>query len=91
MSSAAIPTRLLFPRGGLVRFIRPAVQLLKAFGPYAAIELLLPGGSLIALLVWLSRRRGKLAVVREGRCWPATEMALGPERMSEPATARGAM
>jgi hypothetical protein len=74
-----------------VRFIGPAVQLLKALGPYAAIELLLPGGSLIALLVWLSRRRRKPAAVREEMCWPVTEMALGPERMSEPATARGAM
>jgi hypothetical protein len=27
----------------------------RAFGPYLAIELLLPGGSLIALLLWLYR------------------------------------
>ena len=27
----------------------------RSFGPYLAIELLLPGGSLIALLVWLYR------------------------------------
>jgi hypothetical protein len=26
------------------------------FGPYLTIELLLPGGSLIALLLWLYRR-----------------------------------
>jgi len=25
----------------------------RSFGPYLAIELLLPGGSLIALLLWL--------------------------------------
>ena len=27
----------------------------RSFGPYMAIELLLPGGSLIALLLWLYR------------------------------------
>src|SRR5215467_7684157 len=27
----------------------------RTFGPYVAIELLLPGGSLIALLLWLYR------------------------------------
>lgn len=31
--------------------------LLRGRGPYATIELLLPGGSLIALLVWLYRSR----------------------------------
>ena len=31
--------------------------LLRSLGPYAAIELLLPGGSIIALLIWLYRRR----------------------------------
>lgn len=32
--------------------------LLREFGPYLAIELILPGGSLIALLLWLCRRHG---------------------------------
>ena len=27
----------------------------RSFGPYLAIELLLPGGSLLALLLWLCR------------------------------------
>lgn len=31
--------------------------LLRAIGPYAAIELLLPGGSVIALFLWWYRRR----------------------------------
>ena len=30
--------------------------LLRTIGPYAVIELILPGGSLIALLLWLCRR-----------------------------------
>jgi|ERR1700722_8093349 len=29
----------------------------KAFAPYALIELVLPGGSVMALLLWLYRRR----------------------------------
>jgi len=29
---------------------------LRALGPYLAIELVLPGGSLIALLLWLYQR-----------------------------------
>jgi len=28
----------------------------RELGPYAAVELLLPGGSVIALLMWLYRR-----------------------------------
>jgi hypothetical protein len=31
--------------------------LLRSVGPYAAIELVLPGGSLIALAIWLYRHR----------------------------------
>jgi hypothetical protein len=32
---------------------------LRDLAPYAAIELVLPGGSLIALLLWLYRRQKK--------------------------------
>jgi hypothetical protein len=35
--------------------------LLRGLGPYAAIELLLPGGSVIALLIWLYRHRANAA------------------------------
>jgi hypothetical protein len=38
--------------GWLVRLAGFAAEL----GPYLAIELLLPGGTLIALLLWLHRR-----------------------------------
>lgn len=34
-----------------------AARLLGQFGPYAALELLLPGGSLLAILLWLYRRK----------------------------------
>jgi hypothetical protein len=33
---------------------------LRALGPYAAIELLVPGGTLIALTVWAFRNRQSL-------------------------------
>jgi hypothetical protein len=34
-----------------------AIARLKAIAPYALIELVLPGGSVMALLLWLYRRR----------------------------------
>jgi hypothetical protein len=34
-----------------------AIAGLKELGPYAAIEIILPGGTLIALALWLYRRR----------------------------------
>jgi hypothetical protein len=36
-----------------------ALTALRALAPYAAIELLLPGGSLVALVLWLYRRYKK--------------------------------
>jgi hypothetical protein len=40
-----------------------AVAFLKALGPYAAIELLLPGGTIIALLLWLYSRHRNMRQV----------------------------
>jgi hypothetical protein len=34
---------------------------LRELAPYAAIELILPGGSLMALLLWLYRRKKRFA------------------------------
>ena len=45
---------------------------LKEIGPYAAIEIILPGGTLIALLLWLYRRRGTLKAL------PALSAAASP-------------
>ena len=42
-------------------WIARLATLTRSFGPYAAIELLLPGGSLIALSLWIFRHRGELA------------------------------
>jgi hypothetical protein len=38
-------------------FIGRVLVLVRSVGPYAAIELLLPGGSMVALLYWWYRRR----------------------------------
>jgi hypothetical protein len=38
-------------------YIAAALVRLKALAPYALIELILPGGSVMALLLWLYRRR----------------------------------
>jgi len=37
-----------------------AAGALRAIGPYAAIELLLPGGTLIALSLWAFRHRSSI-------------------------------
>jgi hypothetical protein len=41
---------------------------LKDLAPYAALELIMPGGSVMALLLWLYRRRkpgGGLGIARD--------------------------
>jgi NodT family efflux transporter outer membrane factor (OMF) lipoprotein len=61
-------------------WISKGAMLLKALGPYAALELILPGGSLIAISLWLyrHRRRGARAAgvrhprQRNGIGWPRT-------------------
>jgi hypothetical protein len=42
-----------------VPMLARALAALRALAPYAAIELLLPGGSLVALVLWLYRRYKK--------------------------------
>ena len=41
----------------LFTWATPVVAIFKELAPYAAIELLLPGGSLMALTLWFYRRR----------------------------------
>ena len=38
---------------------------IKALAPYALMELVLPGGSLMALLLWLYRRQKKVPVFQD--------------------------
>ena len=59
-SGASLATRLV---SGLSARRLPtlagALAALRALAPYAAIELLLPGGSLVALVLWLYKRYKK--------------------------------
>jgi hypothetical protein len=48
----------------LSTLIAKMIALGRAIGPYVAIEILLPGGSLIALLFWLYRVKQRRAVPR---------------------------
>ena len=43
-------------RSRLAAWITRIGAIFRQLGPYAAIEILLPGGTLIALLLWLFRR-----------------------------------
>jgi hypothetical protein len=54
--NALSATALIPARAGLAAWMRRAVGMLREIGPYAAIEIVLPGGTLIALTVWLCRR-----------------------------------
>jgi len=48
------------------------ISKLRTLAPYAAIELIMPGGSVLALLLWLCRRKVR---------WQAT--AGRPERLPQ--------
>ncbi len=70
--SAAVEAVLVTNReiasGGGIRllpWLARGVAGLRQLAPYAAIELILPGGSLIALVLWLYRRK-KMAVKLPG-------------------------
>jgi hypothetical protein len=44
-------------RADLVRWMKAAWAMLKGLAPYALIELILPGGTVLAIICWLYRRR----------------------------------
>jgi hypothetical protein len=48
-------------------WLKRGLALLRSIGPYAAIEILLPGGTLIALLLWLSRQGAFTTSVDHGQ------------------------
>jgi hypothetical protein len=62
---------------------------LRRAGPYLLMELLLPGGTLLAVLLWLSQglAQGKFAIVHERDVAPsALELVIGTRaRQLEPA------
>ena len=55
---AAAPGGLPAPLG-LRAFAAALAVKLRALAPYAVMELVLPGGSLMAILLWLYRRQKK--------------------------------
>lgn len=63
--------------------------LMRAFGPYAAIELLLPGGSLIALSLWIFRHRGQLATAARGALSRVAALVAGFSRSEAHSTVLG--
>lgn len=68
MSAAAavvLATNREIASGGvrMVTWLARGLTGLRQLAPYAAIELLLPGGSLIALVLWLYRRHKKAVQV----------------------------
>jgi hypothetical protein len=81
----AVPTLhrwLPSARWSLGAWIERIARFLRALGPYAAIELVLPGGSLLALLLWLNRHRRTSG----GSIATSTEKARrGPMSLSRPA------
>ena len=62
------------------------VRQVRALGPYAAVELLLPGGSLIAFTLWAVRHHGWLAA--HARRVVGQRGALLRSRIQESAAAR---
>jgi hypothetical protein len=70
--TATFATRLVSNRGRdehcraaprmVSAYVAAVVAKLRDLAPYAAIELLVPGGSLMALLLWLYRQRKKSVV-----------------------------
>lgn len=92
MRSAIISAHFVLRYAGLVRWCARGVRVLKALGPYAAIEFLVPGGSLLVLLLWFARRRRAQAERRAGECWTATDTVFPPQRngILGPAIARAA-
>jgi hypothetical protein len=58
VSAAADGKSSIGTRGWMAR----AVAQVKELAPYALLELVLPGGSLMAILLWLYRRRSEQTV-----------------------------
>src|ERR1700722_8055132 len=62
------------------------VAKLKGLMPYAGISLVLPGGSIIALLLWLYRRHGTGALrspAARGRETPSPATTVSPAYLKE--------
>ena len=62
----SMKSALNFERRKLRAYAAAAMAKLRVLAPYAVIELVLPGGSLMALLLWLYRRHGAGLLSRRG-------------------------
>ena len=60
-----LASRLAAVRAGIASWIGGIVAVLKELAPYAAVELILPGGSILALLLWLYRRQQRSALAMQ--------------------------
>jgi hypothetical protein len=58
------------------QFIARVFVLVRSLGPYAAIELLLPGGSVLALLYWWHRHRVRRVSVGSTGDTPGVSQAI---------------
>jgi hypothetical protein len=63
LAEAALAPLRVPGRIGLAGWLTRAGALLREIGPYAAIEIILPGGTLLALLLWLYRRHKRRQAV----------------------------
>jgi hypothetical protein len=54
-----------FVRRDFGQLVKTAWATLRGLGPYALIELVLPGGTVLAVLCWLYRRRRNRAALAE--------------------------
>jgi|SRR5215469_15159249 len=81
-----------FFRVNLDRWIGRIAALVRELGPYAVIELVLPGGSLVALSLWLYRRQKKSRLSRTaalGHCDAACYLEGARGRIGSHATQLG--
>ena len=61
--AATFSREVAVTRIGLAGWMQRGIALLRGLGPYVAIEILLPGGTLIALALWFYRRnRNRVAM-----------------------------
>jgi hypothetical protein len=69
---------------GLANWLARGVSAVRAIGPYAAIEIILPGGTLLAFLLWLYRRRQHGAPLRSAVVGCLSKMRAVWPSMSSP-------
>jgi hypothetical protein len=81
------PTRRL-AHVGFADWLARGIALLRAVGPYAAIEIILPGGTLLALLFWLYRRHQRGEPLPPVITRSLSKMRFGVRRLLEDHPAR---